>query len=233
MKEEREQLKKQLFYAARIDYNEYAAMNNLPTPDEVADDAINKFVEEIIVKIDWILTPHAYESDDPKMEKFALELKDKYKKAIIEALISKEREIKTMKTQQEIEKEFDEKFGESDIYVSSSDYNEQLLSVKSFIRQVRQDDIEGLIEWVNNKLEDWASDEHDRWVRWQAYLFSKSVWTKDGYLIPKDLCERWQRQIDTSYEKLSEQEKESDRKEVKKYLDDIIHHLQSRLEELN
>ena len=86
MKEEKEQLKKQLFYAAQIDYDKYYAMNNYLTPDELADEAINKFVNEIVVKIDWILTPHAFESDDPKMEKFARELKDKYKKAIIEAL---------------------------------------------------------------------------------------------------------------------------------------------------
>jgi len=88
-------------------------------------------------------------------------------------------------------------------------------NIKLFIRQLRQDDIKSLIKWVENKLEDWASEEHDRWARWQAYVFSKSEWTKDGYLIPKDLCERWQKQIDTPYEKLSEQEKEKDRKEVK------------------
>ena len=103
--------------------------------------------------------------------------------------------------------------------------------VINFVRQLRQDDIKSLIEWVDSKLENWASDEHDRWARWQAYVFSKSEWTGNGYLIPKDLCERWQRQIDTPYEKLSEQEKESDRKEVRKYLDDIISYLQSQLKD--
>ena len=67
-------------------------------------------------------------------------------------------------------------------------------------------------------VEKGADLEHDRWARWQRYLFSKSERTKNGYLIPKELCERWQRQINTPYEKLSEQEKESDRKEVRKYL---------------
>jgi hypothetical protein len=109
-----------------------------------------------------------------------------------------------------------------------------LLSKLSELEQAaREEVITSLIEWAENKLEDWASDEHNRWAGWQAYLFSKSEWTKDGYLIPKDLCERWQRQIDTPYEKLLEQEKESDRKEVRKYLDDIISYLQSQLKRLN
>lgn len=37
-------------------------------------------------KVDWILTPHAYESDDPKMEKFARGIKEKYKKEIVQAI---------------------------------------------------------------------------------------------------------------------------------------------------
>jgi len=73
-------------------------------------------------------------------------------------------------------------------------------------------------EIIDEFIEKGADLEHDRWAGWQAYLFSKSKWTKNGYLIPKELCERWQRQIDTPYEKLSEQEKESDRKEVRKYI---------------
>ena len=67
-------------------------------------------------------------------------------------------------------------------------------------------------------IEKGADLEHERWAGWQKYLFSKSEWTRNGYLIPKELCKRWQRQIDTPYRKLSEQEKESDRKEVRKYL---------------
>ena len=67
-------------------------------------------------------------------------------------------------------------------------------------------------------VENGADLEHKRWAGWQSYLFSKSEWTKNGYLIPKELCFRWQRQIDTPYSKLSEEEKESDRIEVWKYL---------------
>ena len=72
--------------------------------------------------------------------------------------------------------------------------------------------------WEEEFVEKGAELEHQRWARWQSYLFSKSEWTKDGYLIPKELCFKWQKQIDTPYSKLSEQEKESDRKQVESYL---------------
>ena len=73
-------------------------------------------------------------------------------------------------------------------------------------------------DWIKKFIEQGAEIEHNRWSRWQSYLFSKSEWTKDGYLIPKELCFRWQKQIDTPYSELSEKEKESDKKEVENYL---------------
>ena len=72
--------------------------------------------------------------------------------------------------------------------------------------------------WEKKFVEKGADLEHKRWAGWQSFLFSKSEWTENGYLIPKELCFRWQRQIDTPYSKLSEEEKESDRLEVRKYL---------------
>ena len=60
-----------------------------------------------------------------------------------------------------------------------------------------------------------ADFEHDRWSRWQKYLFSKCIVNVDGSLtIPKELVDRWARQMDTDYDNLSEQEKNSDRKEA-------------------
>ena len=72
--------------------------------------------------------------------------------------------------------------------------------------------------WEKEFVEKGVDLEHKRWAGWQSYLFSKSEWTENGYLIPKELCFRWQRQIDTPYSKLSEEEKESDRIEVRKYI---------------
>ena len=53
-----------------------------------------------------------------------------------------------------------------------------------------------------------ADFEHDRWSRWQKYLFSKCIVNVDGSLtIPKKLVDRWARQMDTDYDNLSEQKK--------------------------
>ena len=68
-----------------------------------------------------------------------------------------------------------------------------------------------------------ADIEHKRWSNWQKYLHSK---LKDEYIAPNMLVktmmrgdfEHWERQINTDYKDLSEQEKESDRKEVMQYL---------------
>jgi hypothetical protein len=74
-------------------------------------------------------------------------------------------------------------------------------------------------EWEREFVEKGADLEHDRWARWQKYMFSKFEKDSLGNLIvPKEYVERWFRQIDTKYADLSEQEKESDRKETRSYL---------------
>ena len=73
-------------------------------------------------------------------------------------------------------------------------------------------------------VEKGANLEHDRWARWQKYMFSKCIekqeyWMKTILLtLPIELYKRWDRQIDTKYADLSEEEKESDRKEADRYL---------------
>lgn len=66
---------------------------------------------------------------------------------------------------------------------------------------------------MNNELVELLAEyEHKRWVKWQSYLFSKSFKNDDGSVtIPKELVDRWNRQIETNYSGLSESEKESDR----------------------
>ena len=64
-------------------------------------------------------------------------------------------------------------------------------------------------------IERLADKEHASWARWMEYLFSKCLPNGVGCLIiPADLVERWQKQIDTPYAQLTEREKQSDRDEV-------------------
>lgn len=71
-------------------------------------------------------------------------------------------------------------------------------------------------------LEKLAALEHEQWAGWMKYLFEKASPIPEaiggGVHIMREEHERWKRQIDTSYEDLSEKEKESDRIEARKVL---------------
>ncbi len=80
----------------------------------------------------------------------------------------------------------------------------------------------------NELFEQLAAIEHERWADWQKYLHSKcsepNVWWCAGALIiPAELVAQWERQIATPYADLSEHEKESDRKQVRRYWELIPH----------
>ncbi len=67
-----------------------------------------------------------------------------------------------------------------------------------------------------------ADFEHDRWSRWQKYLFSKCIVNSDGTLtMPKELVDRWTRQMNTNYKNLPEEEKNSDRREARRIIECI------------
>ena len=67
---------------------------------------------------------------------------------------------------------------------------------------------------------------HEQWSGWMEYLFSKAIDYKpgevqayeDGVIIPKCAVDRWRKQLKTPYEQLSEEEKESDRKEADRFI---------------
>ena len=63
---------------------------------------------------------------------------------------------------------------------------------------------------------------HEQWSGWMYYLFSKSQANDDGTVtIPKWAVERWKRQVETPYDSLPEDEKESDRKEADKFIAEL------------
>ena len=85
-------------------------------------------------------------------------------------------------------------------------------------------DVSALVEdQARRLLEQCASIEHARWAKWQAYMHSKCTKNDDGSLtIPAELVARWQKQIDTHYDELSEEEKDSDREQVQAYLPLVV-----------
>ena len=63
---------------------------------------------------------------------------------------------------------------------------------------------------------------HEQWSGWMKYLFEKTEpGHREGSYIPKWADERWRRQMNTPYEKLTEEEKDSDRKEADRFLNVI------------
>ena len=83
---------------------------------------------------------------------------------------------------------------------------------------------ERLEQTLENLVETLASIEHERWSHWQRYMHSKCVpQGPDGALIiPSDLVKQWQKQMTTPYALLTEDEKESDREQVRRYLPLIV-----------
>jgi hypothetical protein len=69
-------------------------------------------------------------------------------------------------------------------------------------------------------LEEMAELAHSQWSGWMKYLFSKSTINADGTCtIPKWAVDRWECQMNTDYDDLSEPEKDSDRNEARKFID--------------
>lgn len=68
-------------------------------------------------------------------------------------------------------------------------------------------------------LEELAALEHQRWAHWQKYVHDSGKRQPDGsILLPADIVSRWEQQINTPYADLSNEEKDSDREQVRRYL---------------
>lgn len=76
-----------------------------------------------------------------------------------------------------------------------------------------------MIEPDSELIEELAFIEHERWSHWQRYMHEKASRNADGSLtIPADLVARWERLISTPYAQLTDEERESDREQVRRYL---------------
>ena len=78
---------------------------------------------------------------------------------------------------------------------------------------------------------------HEQWIGWMKYLFGTCMEEFTNYMlfettgriiIPRWAAERWRRQINTDYTNLSEEEKESDRKEADKFINLFEKQLQEK-----
>lgn len=64
-----------------------------------------------------------------------------------------------------------------------------------------------------------AKYAHDAWAAWMHYLFTKCTLNDDGTATMPDWAVlRWQRQMNTAYALLSEQEQESDKQEARRMI---------------
>jgi len=84
-------------------------------------------------------------------------------------------------------------------------------------------DYESTKNTLDGIIEKLANLEHERWSRWQNYMHSKCMRQSDGsLLVPSTLVERWERQMQTTYWDLTDEEKTSDRDQVQQYLPLIL-----------
>jgi hypothetical protein len=84
-------------------------------------------------------------------------------------------------------------------------------------------DKDRLLLKLGRLVESLAALEHERWAHWQQYLHGKCDRMDDGSLrIPAGLVHHWEMQIATPYSALPDEERESDREQVRRYLPLIV-----------
>lgn len=91
--------------------------------------------------------------------------------------------------------------------------------------QSKKREVLRLDESPSTLVEELAAIAHESWCSWTEYFFSKGEMEAGWLIIPQELVERWRRQMETPYDQLSEEEKESDRFEARKYLAAISNYL--------
>ena len=74
-------------------------------------------------------------------------------------------------------------------------------------------------EFLDELFEQFAAAEHERRSHWQRYLHGRARRNNDGSLtLPADLVRQWERLMQTPYSQLTEEERESNREQMRLYL---------------
>ena len=90
-------------------------------------------------------------------------------------------------------------------------------------------DDEEIVRRLDASIDRLAKIEHERWAHWQRYMHAKGERLSDGRLVlPSDQVARWDRQIATPFDKLTEKEKNSDRDQVRQYYSELLTILSDR-----
>ena len=78
-----------------------------------------------------------------------------------------------------------------------------------------------------------ANYAHKQWTGWMNHLFAQCTERQDGALIiPEYYVRRWKRQMETDYDCLPDNEKESDRREAEGMINVIEEEQKSRIQEI-
>ncbi|WP_313244444.1 hypothetical protein [Stenotrophomonas rhizophila] len=83
-------------------------------------------------------------------------------------------------------------------------------------------------EKMGELKEELAAIEHERWAHWQSYMHSKchrQEGLPGALVIPAELVDKWERQAGLAFSELNEDERESDREQVDRYLPLIVSRL--------
>ena len=114
-------------------------------------------------------------------------------------------------------------------------FDENEIEPEIVTESIKADFVYALLGDLTALQEELAAFAHSQWSGWMEYLFSKchvvylepTLSDPDGepcLVIPKWAVDRWKRQIQTDYKELSEEEKNSDRKEAAAMIDIIRRH---------
>lgn len=82
------------------------------------------------------------------------------------------------------------------------------------IREAEQNAYDRLVEPL-------ASYAHTMWCEWIRYIFTNSMMKGGSLIVPARFVTKWKRQLNTDYEDLPDNEKESDRFHAREMLNTI------------